>query len=320
MEHFDFTVIGTAASVSVFKVDKMPESGASTPVYEGSVSNFQNGGMGFNICAGLTSIGCSVYPVLTYADSRQKTFLHDYFKAYSLPEDGIDDPPEGSNGTTIMIQDSEKNHMTLVTEYDHRRIDSDYFHKQKMEKKFFENSDYVILTAPLPKNTEAAINAIIESGKKFVLSMRKDKNAFPHDLLYKALINAHYLFANEKEVEFIEKEYGLKNIEDLFSFGKLCVIAKTLGKDGSLVICKDSNGKVQNITIPTVSPTVPIADTVGAGDGYVCGFMYGVKNGKTLTECAKLGSTFSSFVLEKEGSVTNLPTEKGLLERYKREI
>lgn len=318
MSKFNFTVVGTAATVSVLKTDKMPECGASTPVFEGSVADFQNGGMGFNICAGLAELGCSVYPVLTYADARQHDYLHSYFEEKNLPVEGIKDPPKDSCGTTIMIQDSNKNHMTLITEYDHRLPSSDYFGKQKMEDCFFEDSDYIILTAPLPINTEAAIDAIVKSGKPFVLSMRKDKNAFPHDLLYKALINANYLFANETEVEFIEKEYGLNAIEDLFNIGKMKYIAKTVGKDGSIIISKGPDNKFIYEEVPAVEVPNGIADTVGAGDGFVSGFMYGMLHGKTVKECATLGSTVSSFVLEAEGSVTNLPNESRLLERYKK--
>ena len=57
-------------------------------------------------------------------------------------------------------------------------------------------------------------------------------------------------------------------------------------------------------------------DGDGAGDGYVCGFLYGLVHGRSVHECALLGGTLSSFVLEKEGSITNLPTEAQLLARY----
>lgn len=317
MSKYNFTVVGTAATVSIFKVEKMPEVGASTPVFGGSIIDFQNGGMGFNICAGLVSLGCSVYPVLTYADARQHDYIHSFFALKNLPEDGIKDPPENSCGTTIMIQDGEKNHMTLITEYGNRLPASDYFDEQKMEDKFFKSSDYVILTATFPKNADSAVDAIIMSQKPFVLSMRKDKNAFPHEILFKALINANYLFANKTEVDFIVDEYEFKKIEDLFEYGKMKYIVQTMGKDGSIIISKDVDGIYVYDRVPAVHCRTPIIDTVGAGDGYVCGFMYGILNGKTMHECALLGSTLSSFILENEGSVTNLPDEKRLIERFK---
>ena len=56
--------------------------------------------------------------------------------------------------------------------------------------------------------------------------------------------------------------------------------------------------------------------SVGAGDGFVSGFMYGLAKGHSIKDCSLLGSTLSSFVLEDEGSITNLPTEARLLERF----
>lgn len=315
MSQFDFTVVGTAASVSVLKVNKMPVCGSSTAVYEGSASDFKNGGMGFNIVSGLTKLGMKVYPVLTYADERQKNFLHNFVKENGMPDDGISDPPVGSSGTTIMIQDVEKNHMTLITGYSERLPNSPYFDAQKMEKHFFD-SKYCILTAPLPKNTSSAIDAIIDSGNPLVLSMRKDCNAFPHDLLWKAITNAEIIFANESEVEYILEEFSLKSILDLFAFNKLYCFVETLGKDGAVILYKNQMNEISEEKVPAVKMEKPIADTVGAGDGFVCGFMYGIQKGASLIDSAIMGTVMSSFILEKEGSIEGQPNESELLDRY----
>jgi len=318
MGTYNFTVVGTAATVSVLKVDKMPVCGMSTPVNEGCVANYSNGGMGLNICVGLSALSFRVYPVLTYADARQHDFLYDVANGYCMPLDGICDPPKGSCGTTLMIQDSHKNHMTLITEYQHRLPKSDYFPKQVMQPHFFDDSDFVILTAPLPRNTESAIDAIIRSRKPLVLSMRKDKNAFPHDLLYKALMNSSFIFANETEVEFIVQEYGLTDILGLFQNEKLRHIIKTVGKQGCLVYSRTDDHSIEEIHVKAVEPETEIVDTVGAGDGFVSGFMYGIAKGRIIKDCALLGSTFASFILQEEGGITNLPCEKQLLDRFER--
>lgn len=316
MSRYDFTVVGTAASVSILKVNKMPSCGCSTAVYAGSFSEFRNGGMGFNIVAGLTKLGMKVYPVLTYADERQKDFLHSFARDNGLPEDGIDDPPKGSRGTTVMIQDANKNHMTLITEYEHRLPDSTYFHAQKMQDWFFRDSCFAILTAPFPKNTANAIDAIIRNRIPLVLSMRKDCNAFPHDLLWKAVRHAEIILANDAEAEYILAEFGLKDVQELFSYGKLHSFVETRGREGCRVYARDSTGKPFHHDISAVAMRKPIADTVGAGDGFVCGFMYAISKGMGLDEAALMGGTVSSFVLEKEGSIEGLPDERMMLERF----
>lgn len=315
MKRYDFTVVGTAATVSILRVKQMPECGKSTPVFGGGLGEYANGGMGLNICAGLAALGASVYPVLTYADYRQHDFLHDFARRYHMPSDGIQDPPAQARGTTIMIQNEEKNHMTLITEYEHRLPDSTFYGVQTMQPQFFSDSRYVILTAPMAMNTQPAIDAIRESGTPLVLSMRKDPNALPQEKLGQLLDLSTVIFANETETAYLQEAFGLKSICDLFENGRLQILVETLGAEGSRVYYK-SGARIEVTQAGVVRPQCAEPETVGAGDGYVCGFMYGLVHGHDVHTCALLGATVSSFVLEKEGSITNLPTEAQLLARY----
>ena len=315
MKRYDFTVVGTAATVSILHVNQMPECGKSTPVFGGSLTEYSNGGMGLNICAGLARLGEAVYPVLTYADHRQHDFLHAFAREYHMPENGIQDPPEKARGTTIMIQNAEKNHMTLITEYAHRLPGSTLYGVQEMKPEFFRDSRYVVLTAPMAMNTQPAIDAIRASGTPLALSMRKDPNALPHEKLAQLLELSTVIFANETETAFLCEEFGLKEIRDLFQNEKLQILVETLGAEGSRVYYRDG-GQICQTQARAVRPLCAEPETVGAGDGYVCGFLYGLVHGRSVHECALLGGTLSSFVLEKEGSITNLPTEAQLLARY----
>ena len=92
---------------------------------------------------------------------------------------------------------------------------------------------------------------------------------------------------------------------------------ETLGAQGSRVYAKEGDG-IAVTQVGAIRPECSEIETVGAGDGYVCGFLYGLLHGCSARDCALLGGTLSSFVLEKEGSVTNLPTQKQLLARYEK--
>lgn len=52
----------------------------------------------------------------------------------------------------------------------------------------------------------------------------------------------------------------------------------------------------------------PAVDPTGAGDSFKAGFWYGYLNGKSLNECIEYASTIASFIVEKQGSQTNIPT------------
>lgn len=315
MKQFDFTVVGTAATVSVLRVEEMPQSGKSTPVFGNNFMEFTHGGKGFNIVAGLDKLGNRVYPVLTYCDARLRPQMHQFVENAGMPADGIKDPPEGALGTTLIIQDRNKNHMTLITGYDLRLPGSGYYGQQTMHPHFFENSKMVILTAPLAANTEPAIRAIRDSGTPLALSMCIDRNAFPPRLLWEALQISYIIFANEGEIQYIKEEYGLDHICDLFQNGKTKYIVETLGAEGSRIYEQAESG-VKITRAKAVPAQVDEVETVGAGDGYICGFLHGLIRGRSVADCARLGGSVSSFVLEKEGSVSNLPTEEQLLERF----
>lgn len=316
MKKYDFTVIGTAATVTVLKVKEMPQQGKSEAVLNNGLWEYENGGMGLNICAGLSKLGARVYPVLTYVDNRQKEYLYGFAEAHAMPVDGIMDPPGDSMGTTIMIQDQYKNHMTLITEYEKRMPDSTYFRPQKMEPHFFSDSRMIIFTAPMAMNTEPVLEAVRKSGVPLCVSMRRDPIALPAKLLKEFVQEAEIIFANEDETDFLKEIYRITDISELFGRGKLKFYVETLGGKGSRVYsCQ--NGRISMILADAVSGKAEEIETIGAGDGYVSGFMYGYINGFEPGICALYGSVVASFVIEKEGSITNLPTHGQMMERCK---
>ena len=73
------------------------------------------------------------------------------------------------------------------------------------------------------------------------------------------------------------------------------------------------------IVSTSVSATCPdaVVDTTGAGDSFLSGFLYGVVNGFSLADCARIGATVSSFIIEAAGCLTNVPDEKAMLERLR---
>lgn len=316
-QRYDFTVIGTASTVSVLKVRQMPQIGRSTGVENDNFDEVYHGGKGFNICAALARLGQRVYPVLTYADIRQRAYLRDFTERYGLPRDGIQDPPEDSRGTTLMIQDEQNNHITMITQYARRLPGSDYFRVQTMDPRFFENSRMAILTVPMSMNTPGITEALEKTDIPLALSMMYDPYSFPPPLLRRLLLRSELIFMNEGEAAYICREFGLGAVTELFALGRTRLIAVTLGEKGSTVYQKRAeDGSFVSCHVDAVRPETDAPDCVGAGDAYVSGFLYGYLRGLGAEECAGLGGTLAAFVIEKDGSTTNLPDEAALLKRY----
>jgi ribokinase len=80
------------------------------------------------------------------------------------------------------------------------------------------------------------------------------------------------------------------------------VVLMTCGSKGSIIYSPDEGKiEVESIYRPAVDPT-------GAGDSYKAGFVSRLIYGASLEEAAKFASSVSSFVVEKQGCQTNMPT------------
>lgn len=67
--------------------------------------------------------------------------------------------------------------------------------------------------------------------------------------------------------------------------------------------------------VPAVQPADAV-DPTGAGDSYAGGVLAGLAWGKPPEVCGKIGAVVASFVLEKRGCQTNLPSREQLEARY----
>ncbi|MGL4670369.1 MAG: carbohydrate kinase family protein [Methanobacteriaceae archaeon] len=106
------------------------------------------------------------------------------------------------------------------------------------------------------------------------------------------------LFGNHHEIDRILKSLNV-DINELRELGPTIVV-KTCGKDGSHIY---SNEKIE------IDPIYrPAVDPTGAGDSYRAGFLKAYLNGESLEDCGKLASAVSSFIVEKEGCQTNIPS------------
>lgn len=61
-----------------------------------------------------------------------------------------------------------------------------------------------------------------------------------------------------------------------------------------------------------------VVDPTGAGDSYRAGFLVSYLKGNDLETCGKFATTVASFVIESEGSQTNLPTFEDVKYRYEK--
>jgi sugar/nucleoside kinase (ribokinase family) len=102
------------------------------------------------------------------------------------------------------------------------------------------------------------------------------------------------LFGNEDELRAL---YQVESLDDAIeAVRRDCpLVAVTTGAEGSFVVTPDGTVKV------AAEPVERVLDTTGAGDLYAAGFLFGLTSGKSLADCARLGSIAAAEVISHVG-------------------
>lgn len=108
-----------------------------------------------------------------------------------------------------------------------------------------------------------------------------------------------YIFPNEEEAKKLTNQNNLSDMASVFlNLGVKNVIIK-LGKRG----CYFKNEK-EEYTIPGVQ-NVDVADTTGAGDSFVAGFITGLVRNKSNIECCRYANAVAAINVQYIGTITN---------------
>lgn len=121
-----------------------------------------------------------------------------------------------------------------------------------------------------------------------------------------------YIIPNETEAERLTGEKDVhRNAELFLKHGASCVIIKR-GAKGCLIKTAE-----QEIEVPAYKGA-KVIDTTGAGDSFVAGFLWGLKNKLSLEECARFGCAVASCTVETVGANAAIESLELPMKRYKK--
>ncbi len=121
-----------------------------------------------------------------------------------------------------------------------------------------------------------------------------------------------YIIPNETEAERLTGEKDVhRNAELFLKHGASCVIIKW-GAKGCLIKTAE-----QEIEVPAYKGA-KVIDTTGAGDSFVAGFLWGLKNKLSLEECARFGCAVASCTVETVGANAAIESLELPMKRYKK--
>jgi len=121
-----------------------------------------------------------------------------------------------------------------------------------------------------------------------------------------------FIFLNKEELEIVSR-LGQGIREDSYDYRHLKALIITLGERGSMLITRSGTQFLRHNIPPISIPQDEILDFTGAGDNYKAGFLAGFIYGKSLIECAQIGSEMGAACIKYRGGL--LP--KAEVERIK---
>lgn len=134
------------------------------------------------------------------------------------------------------------------------------------------------------------------------------------------LARTHILFLNDSEIRQLTGEDFASGATRCLDLGCRIVVV-TLGKGASYKNRKVTSyirtADEEYAVEPGDKSIISTADTIGAGDAFATGFLYGYLNGKGLEECGRLGDIVARFSISRVGARTGLPTLDQLSQRYR---
>ncbi|MFJ5222630.1 carbohydrate kinase family protein [Streptomyces sp. NPDC088400] len=123
-----------------------------------------------------------------------------------------------------------------------------------------------------------------------------------HD--WDGLSEYHREFALRSDLVFLSAAGASERIasvmREILREGRAEAVIATAGAGGSYLMSREGSRTPR--PVPATVPPAPVVDSNGAGDAYVCGFLYGRLAGRDLEECARLGAVAGAYACTGEGS------------------
>jgi adenosine kinase len=144
-------------------------------------------------------------------------------------------------------------------------------------------------------------------GISFVFDPGQQCARLSGDELRDGISGARLVICNDYEFELIRQKTGMDEQQLLRHASALMI---TRGEDGSSVY-----ESLTRIDVPAITPH-RIVDPTGVGDAFRGGLMKGMAVGKSLKECAQLGTVAATYALEHLGGQSHAYTIKEFTDRY----
>jgi sugar/nucleoside kinase (ribokinase family) len=217
-------------------------------------------------------------------------------------------PPQRATVLCIVLADQQNQHVYLGIK-DDRGLWSfpPEWHQVIREARALYSDGYTLRDLLAPDDVFAAYATAREAGVPVFFDPGPSVEFIPAAQLDRALSAVDVLLIAEPEAAFLSPLRDRSELaRSLLTRGPKVVVLK-LGGEGCVV----ATG-VEAFHVPGF--TVPVVDTVGAGDSFAPAFIAGWLRGGTLRDAATLANAMGALVVTQRGAGTRIPNRERLLE------
>ncbi|HIP34787.1 MAG TPA: carbohydrate kinase family protein [Methanothermococcus okinawensis] len=289
--------VGHIALDYIFNVERFPEPNTSIQIP--SVKRYY-GGAACNVAVAVAKLGLQSGIVSCVGYDFINTGYSSYLKSLNIDVSDIYHSDEEETPKAWIFTDPKNNQITFF-------LWGAAKHYKELKPPNFDG-DIVHLATGDPDFNVRCVDTAKKEGKVISFDPGQDLPLYSKENMEYIVNNVDFVFMNIHEYRRTLKLLEI-NEEDFRKMVSTLVV--TLGERGSIIYSKD-----KEIKIPPI-PT-KVEDPTGAGDGHRAGFLTAYLKGYNLKDCGLVASAVASFIVEKRGCQTNLPTWKDVVERLKK--
>jgi 2-dehydro-3-deoxygluconokinase len=221
-----------------------------------------------------------------------------------------------NHNTGLMIKERKNLGCTSVYYYRNNSAAS-CLGPEDIDENYIKNAKYLHITGITPSLSNSCREAIyrsIDIAKKHSVKISFDPNIrlklWKREEMKEVLLDickkVDIVLSGQKEGQIL---FDIKDRDEIIdSFLKLGIkkVGLKLGSDGCIVAEKKFRKHISGYKVNNV------VDTVGAGDGFNAGFIYGLLKGYGLEDCGKFGNAIGAYATTVKGDVEGFPTFQDL--------